>query len=820
MEKGKQLLSYLSGIFSIFTLALIVLFPGIKADAALTVKSINYEDSTITIQSSTDQTLYFSDKKKKKWETAADGFANGECTIDISWISTTKDYEITFKGDKTADDILSVIIPKQVTNFKAKYNQATGEVTFTNLGVGREIEYRKNNTDKWKPFDTPQSDGLKESLRRLSENGASVYFRLKSKAGTSAADTGLRPSKETACKISKKTAAPTASIETKNSTISVQAGWQVREVTMDEKSGVQYLQSIIPISGNVTGLDATVEKGEWRTFQMTRDVPISEIASAAMYQDVSNMTEEAAKGAYHDVYLQFRKSATSSTQVSYNTTIKVPKQAAPPVFNQGDISIEYTSATSFKMSIPVASPSNVFEYCLLDSSEFNENRIIDLDGTDWKTISTATGTEIKKTDAPDNSFIFIRKKAIGKTGDDNFELATHYVKYASPIQYPSTVGGTMSLVPVEIIDGAFENNSSGSSNITFSVYSQYNVGISQVGFSRTANPTGVGENTATVTSTVKKDTTRNDEYKYLITATITDIKLSAGVQDDLKNDKKVKLYAYILLNTNGGSKEEIKSNDQEGLVLTISPKSEIDTSVNTSDKKNAVNVTRIIGSSTNGITSNEQYESFWFKMSTTSTIKSVQLGNYTLGSSDYSYNSSTERFTVNLQNFETRDEVFSCYGKQQNLVITLSNGEILNTVKIKLVPPVSLSSTYAWVFAAGSLPDTEQKSTTTTSSGSTTTTTTIVNNYSVNYTVAGDTVNSVRIDSVQLKSATLNDNGVDTNIMYDSAADTKKITFSNTLLKKLHPMVNTPVILKFSVTYSNNRTVEYTIKKGCSFTIV
>ena len=72
---------------------------------------INYENSTITIgTNSGDTSLYFSDKNKQKWETAMDAFVNGKCTMDISWVSVTKDYVMTFKGDKTVDDIFLLLI--------------------------------------------------------------------------------------------------------------------------------------------------------------------------------------------------------------------------------------------------------------------------------------------------------------------------------------------------------------------------------------------------------------------------------------------------------------------------------------------------------------------------------------------------------------------------------------------------------------------------------------------------------------------------------------------------------------------------------------
>ncbi len=141
-------------LFACLGMAFVALLPTIKASAKLALDSIDYKESTMTIVSdSNDSILYFSDKKMKKWDTSLSSFSTDsvtgvtKCVMDISWIAVTKDYEITFKGDqsKTESDVLHVTIPKQVKNFKAKYDKKTGNVIFTNQGA-RTVQYRKKNT--------------------------------------------------------------------------------------------------------------------------------------------------------------------------------------------------------------------------------------------------------------------------------------------------------------------------------------------------------------------------------------------------------------------------------------------------------------------------------------------------------------------------------------------------------------------------------------------------------------------------------------------------------------------------------------------------
>lgn len=801
MERKTHIFSWMGSIFVVCILFASVFASGKKAEAALAVKEIDYEKSTITITSTSgDTTLYFSDKRKTKWEMVTEQFQNGECTMDISWVSMTQNYELTFKGDKTnkSEEILSVIIPKQEKGFKAKYNLKTKEITFTGAG-SRNIEYRKNNTENWSPFTT--SAALQPVLERLSENGASVYFRLKAENGTSASSAGYRASKEVACKISKKTAAPNVTINTSDSTIAVQSGWQVREVEITEKSGVQYASSL----------------GGWKTYSSAKDVPLEEIASGAVYK--AGEDQPAAK---KDVYLQFRKSATSTAQMSYITTIKVPAQEAAPTKEDSGISMEYTSPTSFKLTISAASPMRQYEYCIVDAQDMKGDTITDPESITWKTISSATATEIKKADAPQNSVIFYRKKAVGKTGDKDFKLATPYVKFGDPVDYDSVSSSNMNSDKY-VFDGVcVTGNSSG--NITFGYNSSFNSKITSIGLSTTPNPTAAGDCTVTLTSTVASNSaSTSDSDKYIVTTTITNISLSSNIKEQLKNagTKGLTLYAYITLS----SGEPIQSNDTTGLRIHMMQASTIEK--DTTDTNSTLNVTRFVGSKTSA-GSNSQYESFTFKLTSGYTygqvpfggsapnmkpveISSVQLGNYTLGvGTDYNYKD--EVFTVNLSNFETNEKLIPYYDTTQNLVIKLSNGEKLTGASVKLIAPVSLKDTYSWAFTKGQLVE-EKTTTTKDEDGNTITTTAKVNSYSVEYQQSSATSNGVSVTSCTFQSAKLNG----TNIVA-STEKGNKIVFSNQILNEKGSTGD--VQITFNIVYSNGATQEYTITKGCHFNIL
>ncbi|MBO4782453.1 MAG: hypothetical protein J5522_08650, partial [Lachnospiraceae bacterium] len=64
-----------------------------KAAATVSVKEIDYEKSTITVELGTgDSELQISDSKQKTWESVTVEPVSGVVTLDISWVPTTKDY--------------------------------------------------------------------------------------------------------------------------------------------------------------------------------------------------------------------------------------------------------------------------------------------------------------------------------------------------------------------------------------------------------------------------------------------------------------------------------------------------------------------------------------------------------------------------------------------------------------------------------------------------------------------------------------------------------------------------------------------------------
>lgn len=833
MEKGKQLFSYLGSVFTFcMLLALTVLLPGAKADAALSLEEINYENSTITIgTNSGDTSLYFSDKNKTKWETAMDAFVGGRCTMDISWVSVTKDYVMNFKGDKTTNEILTVTIPKQVSNFKAKYEKKGNKVTFTNKPSDRTVQYRKNNTSNWTPVN---ENTISDDLQRLCENGAKVYFRLAAVNGSSG-NVGKRYSKEVVCSITKKSEAPKITIND-DATITVQSGWQVRRVDVKESGGVEYVTSYTPIDyvvdNNITDSNYDTLK-KWYTYRSERDVPVKEMAKQLAPGAEKSEDESSA------VYLQFRKEASSSAQVSHITTVKIPKQEAAP--SDQDLDIEYTSFTTFNLKIAKATTKNPYEYCIVSESDVKDGKIIEPEDAKWKMISSNVATEVKKSEAPVNSSIFLRKKAVGKLGDDDFKLTTDYVCAIEKLTYPTANDETLEIQnpspvngnEINLIDGVCtEDNQEG--YIKFIITTRWNAKIKDIYLMEKSDPTAddKSENIATVTQTSsvtklkeKIKITINDKEEevvgYTITATIKGIKLNSEFAEKLEDSKTPKkVYAYIEYDNSGETAVGLSSNDKKGLAINLSKKSSIETDDQDNTITKTKDVKRIIGATT--IDSNKsQYETISYKVSfKNEDIKSIKLGSYELKDKGYytlTSKGSDNIFTVDLNKLEKDEALQSYYGEKQTLTIQLENGEKLKDITITFIEPVSLDKLYSWAYRPSAIPKTEQEVVTNLPSGGTTTEKKYVNNYSVQYVTSTESVNGVTVKTVTAKSATLGSIG----ILGGFDLSTKKIEFSNDNLKNcLTGLTSEPVKIAFDVELSNGDKYGYVVKKGCMFTVL
>ena len=744
------------------------------AEAGLTVKAIDYYHSTMTLQvNNQDKVIYFTDSTKKKWETVP-GEINSDATItlDISWIPMTRDYVINFKGDYSTA-ILSVTIPKQVTNFKASFSTLKGLVSFTNA-ENRGIEWRKKGSTSWNTLDLGT---VATDLSNYYTNGVQLIYRLSPVNGTSAGIPGARASNEVSVNIPKKIAAPSISINGSKFSIPVKKGISYRKENSD---------------GTYTG---------WTDMTSTTELLISNVAPEVLYNGNT--------GNQKKVTMQFRTSATSTSQISNITTLDIPIQKVAPVTDLNGITLNYTSATTLSLIVKSASSINPYEYTII-----LKDKALNYQTAIWKTISSGSLVSINSTTAPAGSHIYIRLKSIVATDTVDFALASVEtdITGSGGVKYPSAAQVNQLTTLVSTAGVCQTGNSS--SYLIFYLYSPTSTTVSAIDL---YDAYGNSKGTVTCKSTVSansKSTSVDD--KYIITTSITSTTAVDAITEEA-------LYAYITL----ANQEVIKSTANAGISLYLYPCTVIN---NPSETGYTADFKRIYKSSDNNDASSFQFcldfgmekvidpsgiNKFSAESTAISTMKyngyllvkgvdyTVEYGSYM---NDDKLVVATAKVTVNVASME-KSTTITTLNQALPLVITLNNNEVLdNDVAITMIRTAVLDNTpIAWSITEGSLPE-KTPSTVTNTDGSTTTTTKEVITYTITLTLFSDSY------EVSVANVTWGDYSV-----FGSATITKgkaTIYLSNAKINKL--VTNSTDTKNIVITLSNG----YVIESGCKLTIL
>lgn len=780
-NKSPQHIFKLSLFFVLFLLLIMESFLIPKtakaADESITVKSINYKNSTITLQmNSGDTEVYYSNSSKKSWDLIEGDINNRLITFDISWISLSSKYTITFKGNHSTG-ITTVTLPKQTSTFKATYSKAKGTISFKNYGT-RTIEWKKKNSSTW---NTVNENSLTQELSYLYSNGATVIFRLAPVNGTSNTDVGLRASNEVTITIPKKASAPNIKINGSKFLIAANKGLAYRTKEAN---------------GTVT---------DWTTISTTTNLLLKNIAAKAMYTLSSTQSE---------VTLQFRTNASSSSQVSNISTVVVPVQEGPPSADKYGISLAYTGSSTLKIQVKAASTTVPFEYVIVkQDDELNYLTC------NWTPITTSTAVTITSTSAPKGSHIFIRKKSIEATETVDYALASveYDITGSSGVVYTDVMKAS-SLTTLITTAGICRADNS-SKYLTFALYSPIEATVSAIDF---YDAYGNLKGSATSKSTVALNSNSTGASdKYLITTKITST-------EKLDTVTKEKLFAKLTMSNS----DTIMSTATTGVILYLYPNTIVN---NLTDDVDYTNSFKRIYMSTE---SNDD-SSFKFKLDlgTDKVIDTTAIGSYTtdltaissitfngytlMKDKDYSvvYGSyinsdnntiPTATVTMNVAQFEkaavAAKTSTSILDTATPLEITLNNGEVLNKdINITLIKTAKIDNTpIAWSIMEGSLKETTT-STKTDTDGNKTTVTEDVVTYTITLSLYANDY-GVGISDVTWGG---------TSVLGSSKVTAGKATInlSNVKINKLS--TDSTTTNNFVITLSNG----YVINTGCKLTI-
>ena len=670
-------------LFTFFVLAAAITAAPSRAEASdsVSVKEIDYGKSTITIEGNTGDTeIYFSEGTKNIWEQIPGELnANEEITMDISWISATKNLVLKFKGNDSSDAI-EVNLPKQDTKFKASFKKIDGSMIFTNAG-DRIVQWRKKESGIWKNVGrvnvgagASEADvlanmsRLKKELETLYTNGSSIVFRLAPVNGT-ASNPGLRPSKEVTVAIPKKSSAPSITIDGSKLSIGVKAGMEYRVVA---------------------------ENKSWVDCKKTESIPLSVIAPEAMYTDGINEQE---------VKVQFRTKATSSKQISMITTVTVPKQTAPPSKEKEGIIYQYTSTSTLTIQAKAASSTTPFEYTIVKPGE-----TLDLLKATWTQITASTEITVKSDKAEKGSSIYIRKKTLNKSGDEKFALASKELKLIENVDYPTNANGDSLKEFMTVAGICTEENEDG--HLQFTLYSPTKTTVSSISFHNEYNQTSLGTVACKSTVAENRDSSAPSSKKYIITTTIISTK---GIEGNIDE----KLFADITL-ANG---DKIESTNTSGVTMYLYPKTVLN---NGSNKDYIAEFDRVFMSK-----HTEDKKSFQFRldfgMSETKNLSSrvpTEISEITYGgvklieNTDFAvaYGTDTKDgksirtavLTIYADKFEEKIPV-KYRDTDTSFTVKLNNKEVLDSlVSMKLASTAEIKNApIAFAFTQGSLKETQ-----------------------------------------------------------------------------------------------------------------
>lgn len=813
----------------------------VKAAGSVAVTEVNYEKSTVTVQMAAgDSILFISDDKQKKWDIVPiEKNASNQIVFDISWVSTSKNYTISFKGD-VSDTPIKVVIPKQVTNFKATYSALKGgSISFSN-DSGRKIQWKKKEALRWTDF--PQSaDAFSDTLYSLCSNGAVLSFRLAPVNGNGT-NPGLRPSKEVLVSVKKKTAAPTVKLDDAKMALYVVKGMEYRYC--DENGN--------PLNGNA----------EWTKVEKTEYVSLSNMAGKSLYDKTNNPVPQ-------NTYMQFRTAATSSAQVSNIATIKIPAQTNMPSDITDKAKIEYASKTSFKISVNVASSTSPYEYCIINQDDIKDGiKITDFNKVTWKPINSSSAITVTQTDdkVKDGSLVYIRKKAYKSLGDEEYSIASPWILLGT-VCYPgdiSTGDGKLTCLTTTV-GVCNEDNSEG--NLTFTMYSPVSSKIKTLKFYKSDLSSQVGS-TLNLNEDFRCSVSLNpsnggdNDKKYIVTTTIySTAKLDSAISS---NENNV-LLAKIKLEDS--TTEFVSSTDNGGVELIIHPKTVVNNPGTSSAKANVATElakagnsswstynpdkdfasfttsftrlylsNRICPSNTTPNASIHDPHQFRVKLDigtryipdktseggfTTNKVEvtkikydGVEMNAGTYFTVDYaditddnkpSWQKRMAVITFNVNEIEKNSAV-TARDVEKPVVIYLSNGEVIKDVKLKLQSTATLKdSTMAISFIKGSIP--EKETTTTTVDGKTSTTEkSLPDKYQVEFNIFDKNYNVV------CTRASWNGHDVLSGVSTDNGVLT--VTLSNSKLNSINVGSTITGPLKF--TFDNG----FVTESGCRLTII
>ncbi|MFT4144624.1 MAG: hypothetical protein QM644_09235 [Mobilitalea sp.] len=475
--KKTQTIVLRAGVFLMLMFSLLMLAPRNQAAAAtpdpVKVVAVEYYEEQVFVLNNGNSKIYYAteaDAARSNWEIVpAD---SGKFTmIDISWLPESVENILVIRGDENKTQS-RIIVGSKPTKLGITINY--GNMTLVGAGqpigamvnimssVGNgnnpitfeDLEWRKGTNGQWKNA----SDLTVELFEKYLTKGTNLYFRIRAvddqvtlsnssgnidlnerrkagedgglmafnsttlTVGTDYPDGrgGRRFSSEVKVRVVKQAPSMVTAIDGSKFYAAIKYGNEYRVTANGTTSGWTQVTDrtvkTLPLS--------TVLKDS------TKDGTVKANAFPAMKIEVRNYaTTKAVASKITEINLSAQRTLDSAVVVG-----KLP--ANPSDADKEKIYVYYNGDKNIGITIPLATTSNAFEYCI---TKKNEN--IDISKASWTAITKGTEVKVLPAKAVDGGTLYIRQKEIKSQAATStkaavsYQLASTYVTHE--ISYPS-----------------------------------------------------------------------------------------------------------------------------------------------------------------------------------------------------------------------------------------------------------------------------------------------------------------------------------------------------------------------------------------------
>ncbi|MBP1756064.1 MAG: hypothetical protein H6Q59_2462 [Firmicutes bacterium] len=346
--------------------------------SAISFGAVDYENLTMQVYNNYNNVIYYSTDNSTWSELEGSYNTSGKVySIDISWVSSSSDETLYFKGD-VVKTVKSITLPMQNSTIAVDYDRVEGEFTFSEVEEADYFQWRKITDYNWNTVSLNENSSSYKSFLTTMEymrvKGAKILIRTPQVIGTSANDVGMRPSSEVTITIPARGTAPSVKINTSKLKLSTTPAIEYYDASND---------LWIECDGSMS---------------------IEDIAPKALFRNGGS-----------SVTLLLRKSATISSAESKIQKLVIPGQTAAPTIGGSSSDVTYYYLNSkLVLQFNKASDTNIFEYAIVDED-------VDYDPADfsWKQVNTTKIINLSAATAPRGCSVYVRRKGTDENASKN-----------------------------------------------------------------------------------------------------------------------------------------------------------------------------------------------------------------------------------------------------------------------------------------------------------------------------------------------------------------------------------------------------------------